>query len=176
MGYTFQIQFGQIFCSVYLIELGPASLFHRKLLTMVIFVSRDLMFQSRIRPQVQAAGFGLVTVASCAKAIDQLQQLVVESTEIAAGKTEENSQVSIPIRLVVVDLKLIANQEELVDLSHSINLTQKRQAIKILSLAYGPHVKVDLLESAKDAGFEMVMTQGQFDRGFGEVLAGIVQK
>ena len=40
---------------------------------------------------------------------------------------------------------------------------EKCTAAKVI--AYGPHVQVDRLKNAREAGIEMVLTNGQFDAG-----------
>jgi hypothetical protein len=86
--------------------------------------------------------------------------------ELAAAR----SAPSYPAGLgIVVDLKIVADPATL-----SPFLQTCRHLISdcpFRSLAYGPHVHVELLSAAEAAGFDRVMTQGQFDRGFAAWLA-----
>lgn len=41
-----------------------------------------------------------------------------------------------------------------------------------MTVAYGPHVEVDRLAAAREAGFDRVMTNREFDGGVRELLGG----
>ena len=44
-------------------------------------------------------------------------------------------------------------------------------AVCPLTIAYGQHVEVELLEKAKTAGFDQVMTRGQINAKIGDIVA-----
>lgn len=128
---------------------------------LVFFVSRDLMFQSRVRAQVQSAGMQLMTATDPVTAIAKLIEM--------SGEKE------LPVlQHFVIDLKTVLNSEtrtqDLTELRQAIADFQTRQTQAVNAIAYGPHVNHQLLQSATDAGFASVMTQGQFDRQFSQVL------
>lgn len=112
---------------------------------MVLFVCNDLMFVSRVQQTARSAGVTLVTRPSIAAALSWLE-------------TEGNQ-----LGGVVVDLKGVADTATLKQLTSA--LQSEGEAISGSLLAFGPHVKTELLQAASDAGFQNVWTQGQFDRG-----------
>lgn len=68
------------------------------------------------------------------------------------------------IRWVIVDLATRSSVlDSLMDSCHRI-CPQARV------IAYGPHVQVDKLERARQAGIEQVVTRGQFDRSLGDLF------
>ncbi len=122
---------------------------------MVIYLTRDLMFSSRVRPVVAQRDLKLVIVASPADVTQKLANAPAAEPPTAYW--------------FIVDLKAITQPSDLGPL-----LTQVRTAladVPLRTLAYGPHVHVEMLQAATDAGFDTVMTQGQFDRGFSQWLA-----
>jgi DNA-binding response OmpR family regulator len=40
-----------------------------------------------------------------------------------------------------------------------------------ITIAYAQHVNVDLLKTAKEAGFDQVMTRGQFNSGVAQIVS-----
>ncbi|QDT09614.1 histidine kinase [Stieleria marina] len=100
----------------------------------VVFLSGDLMFASRVRGAAENAGLEF--------------KLSGRLPEDAGGV----------IRYVILDLatmsKLTGDLPE-----QCANLCADAKVI-----AYGPHVQVAKLDAAKSAGIESVLTRGQFDR------------
>ncbi|MBX3436758.1 MAG: hypothetical protein KF861_04645 [Planctomycetaceae bacterium] len=102
----------------------------------VLLVSADLFFGSRVRSSVEAAGHTLdVAVAG----------------PIAAEKLTAGTY-----RLVVIDL-------ETPRLAIGDLLSQRNEALRPVFVAYAPHVKSVLLNVAREAGCDAVLTRGQFD-------------
>jgi len=100
----------------------------------VLMLSGDLMFASRVKSTVQRAGKEFRLSGS-----------------IPDGDLEST-------RFVIVDLSTRSGL--LPDI-----VTQCAQRCPHARLiAYGPHVQVDKLSAARQAGIETVMTNGQFDR------------
>ncbi len=113
----------------------------------VAFLTNDLLFQSRL--------------ASIATAVNI--RLVADRTpERLVAKLTDDSEV----RLVMVDLTL-----ELDDLAIAFE-TLKHRCPNASTIAYGPHVHEAKLQRAREAGFDEVMTRGQFDRQMHSLLTG----
>lgn len=124
---------------------------------MVIYLTRDLMFSSRVRPLVERRGLALKMASSVD---DCLTKLPVLLPERAAGGPNEVC--------LLVDLKAITDPTELSPLLAGVRAACDGRTLR--TLAYGPHVHETWLAAANDAGFDTVMTQGQFDRGFDQWL------
>ena len=114
---------------------------------MILLLSSDLMFQSRISSAARAAGKECVVDRSVVKLIERV-------TEPGA------------VSLVLVDLTL-----RTVDLTREIPLLhQTFSNCKIM--AYGPHVDVERLALAEEAGADAVVTRGQMDRDLVAIIQG----
>ncbi|MDP1560378.1 MAG: hypothetical protein Q8M16_03175 [Pirellulaceae bacterium] len=124
---------------------------------MVIYLTRDLMFSSRVRPLVERRGLSLKMASSIDDCLTKLPVWLPE------GEARTPSEVCL-----LVDLKAIADPTELSPLLEAIRTACNGRALR--TLAYGPHVHETWLTAAGDAGFGTVMTQGQFDRGFDQWL------
>jgi DNA-binding NarL/FixJ family response regulator len=112
----------------------------------VIFLSSDLMFSSRVVSAAKAQGVSVSLVADQAALSDN----------IAAD-----------CRLALVDLSL-----------DHLNLPAAVKAIRSGApaarvLAYGPHVDEAALADAKEAGCDEVLTRGQFNKQYAELLASV---
>ncbi len=108
-------------------------------MTTVAFLTNDLLFQSRFASVATAANVALVA--------DRTPERLV-------SKLTDDSDV----RLVIVDLTL-----EVGDLATALETLRKR-CPNASTVAYGPHVHEAKLQRAVDAGFDQVLTRGQFDR------------
>lgn len=114
---------------------------------MILLLSSDLMFQSRISSTARSIGQPCMTERSAAKLIERVEE-------------------SEGIKLVLIDLTLRS-----VDLASEIpQLKQAFPGCQIL--AFGPHVDVERLEAAQQAGADRVLTRGQMDRDLTEILKG----
>ena len=113
----------------------------------VAFLTSDLLFQSRVASIASSGGLRLVAD---------------RTPEKLAAKLADDSDV----QLVIVDLTL-----DLSDLAAAIDLLKMR-CPQAMTVAYGPHVHEVKLQRAIDAGFDQVMTRGQFDRQMLSLLAG----
>ncbi len=100
----------------------------------VVMLSGDLMFASRVKSAAQRAGIAFQLCGSLPPG---------DLTSVA---------------FVIVDLSTRSGVlPEIAD-----QCADRCPDAKLI--AYGPHVQVDRLEAARQAGIEMVMTNGQFDR------------
>ncbi len=114
---------------------------------MILLLSSDLMFQSRISSAARAAGKECVVDRSVTKLIER----------VAEPDT---------VSLVLVDLTL-----RTLDLTLEIPLLhQAFSNCKIV--AYGPHVDVESLTLAEEAGADTVVTRGQMDRDLASIIQG----
>jgi len=113
----------------------------------ILLLSSDLMFQSRISSVARTVGKPCVVDRSVAKLIERV--------------TDPEA-----VLLVLVDLTLRS-----VDLALEIPLLhQSFSNCKVL--AYGPHVDVERLSLAEESGADAVVTRGQMDRDLVEIIQG----
>jgi two-component system sensor histidine kinase BarA len=111
-----------------------------------LYLTKDLMFSSRVSSAARTAGFDVKVVASAAALLDQ----------VAAGHVD----------VVLVDLQMPGlNLRELAPQLRQLN--PPPGAI----VAYGPHVDDDMLAAATEAGCDEVFTRGQFDSQIDQILA-----
>jgi DNA-binding NtrC family response regulator len=106
---------------------------------MILHLSSDLMFQSKISSAARAAG------SECM--VDRSATKLVERVEDPAR-----------VHLVLIDLTLGS-----VDLSADIPLLHQN-FVNSKVIAYGPHVDVERLTLAEECGADQVLTRGQLDR------------
>ena len=111
---------------------------------MVLFLSSDLVFSSRLAGAGQRLGVPVSTVSSIDAAVARLH-----------GDS---------VGLVVLDLSA-SNVDAVTAVTR---LRESHRALPIV--AYAPHVHEDRLRAAADAGCNEVLTRGQFDRQMEEVL------
>ena len=109
----------------------------------VLFVTSDLMFSSRIVGAAKAAGIG---------------------TELLADPAAVPEKLTADCKLALVDLTL-----------ERLNLPAAVQAIKTGApaakiVAYGPHVDEAALADATEAGCDLVLTRGQFNQQYFQLL------
>jgi DNA-binding NarL/FixJ family response regulator len=114
----------------------------------IAFLTKDLMFQSRVASLAKFRNLGFVADRSLEKIL---------------GRVEEPSE----IRLWIVDLTL--DQVDLTD----VRTTVSEQSPNATLIAYGPHVHESRLQQAVAAGFDHVLTRGQFDRDMGDIFGTI---
>ena len=110
----------------------------------VVFLSSDLMFASRLEPAARAAGVELKQAANAA----------------ALGTAVDSN-----CRLLLVDLSL-----------SGLNLPQTIADVRGTApaariVAFGAHVNEAALEVAAQAGCDLVLSRGQFNKQYGELLA-----
>ena len=101
----------------------------------VVLLCHDLMLESQAEAAACRAGATLITVGS--------PDAEIESTADGSAHT------------VIVDLSV--NEVDLAELK-----TQFERHSTIRFLAFGPHVHKKRLQAARDAGFDAVLSRGQF--------------
>ena len=107
----------------------------------VVMLSGDLMFASRVKAAAAHAGMDFQISGQ------------LPATDAAS------------IRYVILDL---STRSALVA---DIAARCADQCPQAQLIAYGPHVKVDKLDAARQAGVDTVMTNGQFDRALPQLFA-----
>ena len=99
----------------------------------VVFLSGDLMFASRVRGAAEQAGLRF---------------------HLGGNLPDEINE---QIKYVVLDLSTRSQ------LTETLMSQCAERCPGATLIAYGPHVQVSKLAAAKDAGIPVVMTRGQFD-------------
>lgn len=105
----------------------------------VIFLSGDLIFAGRVRAACEAAEMRFTFAAS----------LPPQSDEPGADEAE--------VRWVILDLATRSG------ITHTIVPEVRQRYPGARLIAYAPHVHTARLAAARQAGFDDVMTRGQFD-------------
>jgi CheY-like chemotaxis protein len=111
--------------------------------TDIVFLSDDLMFAPRVSGQARAAGW-------------QLREAGSPSAALALVEAESP-------RLLIVDLETSG-----LDIAELIS--QLDQATRPSVLAFGPHVHLARLESAREAGCDQVVSRGRFSSDLASLL------
>lgn len=107
------------------------------------FLSSDLMFASRVQAAAAQAGVTLAVRGASAHLEDAADA-----------------------RLVIVDLSAADTLGELVS-------RLRKQCPIAKMVAYAPHVHKNVLEQAGDAGFDQVLTRGQFNERLAQLFAEV---
>ena len=108
-----------------------------------LFFTSDLMFSSRVKPVAEEAGFDLRYPGF------------------------EESSFDSPIDLVIFDLGYVSGT----DITETLDRLKNIGHPLPKTVAYGPHVKKELLETAHQAGVDLVWTRGQFNQQFSVLFA-----
>ncbi len=111
-------------------------------LSSVVMLSGDLLFASRVKSVAENAGFEF---------------------RFGGNLPEDRADA---IRYVILDLSTRSGLTATI-----IDLCRQRCPQARL-IAYGPHVQVEKLNAARQAGIELVMTNGQFNQQILSILAG----
>lgn len=112
---------------------------------MILFFASDLIWATRIKGTADALGI------SCRP---------VRSPEMLDARLADASPVAL-----IVDLE---TEQAGVDLIR--HLRTKPEAPRLAVLAFAPHVKKDLIQAARDAGADQVLTRGAFDHDLVDIL------
>jgi DNA-binding NtrC family response regulator len=109
---------------------------------MIVYCCADLIFATKVRSTCDALG----VVSRPARNADMLQKRL---DQVDDGKPND------AVRLVLVDLEIGEPALELIKTARSYDAD-------LPVIAWGPHVAVQLLESAGEAGASQVMARGAF--------------
>ena len=113
---------------------------------MILHLCKDLMLVGKVSAWAKANDVAYKSASSLQKFEDALQ----------SGDVQQ----------VVVDLQF--KMLDVGELAESV----RQQPGELPLVGYAQHVMTDLIDSAKTAGFDKVLTRGQFDHGFADFLAG----
>jgi CheY-like chemotaxis protein len=113
----------------------------------VVYLTNDLMFLSRATGAGAQAGITVRGVRSSDELLGQVE----------AGGTD----------LILVDLSLPQ-----LDLAALMNRLHGLEVQAPRVVAYAPHVHVERLKAARQAGCDQVLTRGQFNKRLDQILAG----
>lgn len=116
----------------------------------VLYLTRDLFFSTKISSTARQHGISVQVIGS----IEQLQ-------------TRLDSD---PVGAVLVDLE--HPDAEPTGLLNRIRSTARPPP----AIAYGPHVKESLLAAAQNAGFDRVLSRGQFDQQILQLLQDLLSQ
>ena len=109
----------------------------------VLYLTQDLLFPSRVTTVAKQMGVDVSIVGS----LEQLRE-----------------RLAVPTAAVIVDLEhRAAVPAEIIQMLKDVS--PRPQVI-----GYGPHVKEALLAAAQTAGFDQVLSRGQFDKQIGPLV------
>jgi DNA-binding response OmpR family regulator len=111
----------------------------------IVLLSNDLMFSPAVAAAATARGNSLRVATSPA----ELQKIAESS----------------PLRLVIVDLATPS-----VDVASVVKQLRAAITSPPAIIAFGAHVHAEMLDAARDAGCDEVLTRGQFHRQMHEVI------
>lgn len=114
---------------------------------MIVFLTSDLMMSSNASSHARQQQINLKTVETAMAAIDTIE--------------EQRPHVFL-VDLQTPGLDVDALGESVRELADSVCP---------LTIAYAPHVYVDLLKQAKSAGFDQVLTRGEFNRQIRQIVS-----
>jgi CheY-like chemotaxis protein len=109
----------------------------------LMLLSGDLMLAARVEGAARQCGLELVQVADCALAV--------------ADCTNDCRVVLLDLRNAGIDVQALVEQ-------------LRQQPLAPAIVACGPHVHEQLLAEARQAGCDLVVTRGQFDRDAEAIL------
>ena len=113
----------------------------------ILYLTQDLLFSSRVTGLARQAGIPVTVVGS----LEQLKEKLSESTRGVLIDLEHRAAGDLPAILEL--LRTVPSQPR--------------------TIAYGPHVKTQLLENARTAGVAAVLSRGEFDKQIGTLLQSL---
>ncbi|MBX3409731.1 MAG: hypothetical protein KF859_07575 [Phycisphaeraceae bacterium] len=118
---------------------------------MILYLASDLIWASKIRATADALGIPVRPVRS----LEMLEARLADSSPAALLADLDAPEAA---------LSLIARLR-----AHWAD--DKARAVRII--AWGPHVEKDLLQQARDAGADDVLTRGAFDHNLEHILLSL---
>jgi len=112
----------------------------------ILFLSGDLMFGSQLSHLAGRAGVTLQSAASLAMAREKIAAQMPSRVLIDLGAVKS------AVAETVQELRRLAPASTII--------------------AFGPHVQDTLLDQAREAGCDLVLTRGQFQSQMGALVAG----
>ncbi len=124
---------------------------------MVVHLCNDLMLVGKISAWARAHHVSYCNLSSLAS----LQQWLDEANDHRMS-------------LLLVDLQI---QPLDIPLLMELVRTERNGPSKtVILVGYAQHVMTDLLEAARSAEFDRVLTRGQFDRQFADIISGDMER
>jgi CheY-like chemotaxis protein len=114
---------------------------------MIVFLTKDLMMSSSANSHARQHQTSIKTVATSAEAIAMIHE-------------DRPHLLLVDLQTPGIDVKQLG--EEIRGLADSVCP---------LTIAYAQHVNVELLQEARAAGFDQVLTRGQFNSQIGQIVA-----
>lgn len=111
----------------------------------------DLFFSSKVESAGQTVGREVVVAVSLNQLHESIRALAAQNTETRIT--------------LIVDLEGAADQLS------AIQSTLEEIAPEPRCIGYAGHRRTDLMQAARDAGFQVVLTRGQFDEQLTGLLA-----
>ena len=121
--------------------------------SMVLYFATDLLWASRIKATADAMGVACRPV----RTIEMLDARLADSAPTA----------------LLVDL---TTPEVAMALIEHLRKPDASAARRVRIVAFGPHVEKDVLQRARDAGADEVLTRGALDRNLEEILLSLAAK
>jgi hypothetical protein len=115
---------------------------------MILYAAADLLWASKIKGTADALGI------PCRP---------VRTPEMLEARLADSQ-----VQALIVDLDKGEDAIGLIQRLRDDRATEAHRAIRVL--AFGPHVARELLQSARDAGANDVLTRGAFDHAMEEIL------
>ncbi|MFO0858897.1 MAG: hypothetical protein U0640_16240 [Phycisphaerales bacterium] len=115
---------------------------------MILYAAADLLWATKIKATAEAVG----VAARPVRTIEMLEARLVDCPEA---------------RALVVDLE---KGEDALALIRKVREREGLGGSRLKVLAWGPHVAKDLLQAARDAGADEVLTRGAFDHNLEQIL------
>ena len=113
---------------------------------MVVLISKDLFFMASIRAALESAGGKLLHIKEWdAAKITAPKEVVALIVDLSAIKLDSLPELAQEARIELASAQLVA---------------------------FGPHVHANRLEAAVDAGFDQVLSRGQFSNQIASLVAG----
>jgi len=121
---------------------------------MILYLAADLIWATRIKGVADALGIPCRPV----RTMEMLEARLADS----------------PVAALLLDLEKPDEAMAFIARLRGDGATEPERAVKVL--AWGPHVAVELLEQARAAGADVVMTRGAFDHKLPEVLTKLAAR
>jgi hypothetical protein len=116
--------------------------------SMILYLAADLVWASKIKATADA----LSIACRPARTLEMLQARLADSD----------------VKALVADLDKPEEALQMIAFLRRPEASPKERGVRVV--AWGPHVAKDLLQAARDAGADSVMTRGSFDHDLEEIL------
>lgn len=137
-----------------------------------VLISNDLFFISKVQGTGSAVGL-TVRVAGDAAALRRWFEESHNSTRASSTNAGESSLAPAGSRNdrprgVLIDLEM--NAFPIAQVMATVRALEAELSCRIVTLAFGPHVRTDLFDAAKEAGCDLVMPRSKFSAQLPDLL------